>query len=194
MTQRVFYVIGIADRLVRCVFNAMRLISDPNAKGETHVTVRGPYTKEVDLPEQLLGGTSLSVFGAGCFFEDQQSTVFLRCGFPEMQRVWDKRGHRDINGHLTIYDGNERDFASRLLTLLSDRKLYFTFQGTNLHILKSSRGQWTLDLRMAIDFDVINRVFSTEVDWANVHKMEPSERLIYIGLLADFLRETQVEN
>ena len=190
MSGRLFYVIGIADHLVRNCLNAMRLLAEPSSKGDAHITIRGPYERKINVKpfERIVAGTTVSVIGAGSFFCEGQSTVFLRCGFPEIEMVWHKPNYVEINAHITIYDGKDRDFASTLLSHLSFRRLYFSFPATKLMPLRSLPGQTNLDLRMSIDLGAVERAANVEIDWRNIHLIGYEQRFIYIDAFADFLK------
>ena len=168
----------------------MRLLAEPSSKSDAHITVRGPYQREINIEPlgKIVAGTTVSVIGAGSFFEERQSTVFLKCGFPEMRMVWHKPDYAEMSSHITIYDGKDRDFASTLLSHLLQRRLFFSFPATKLMPLKSLAGQTSLDLRMSIDFSEVQKITRVEIDWQNIHLMESKQRLTYIDILSDFFQ------
>ena len=152
--MRYFYVMEISDLKLRCMINAMRVLADPETTEDAHVTLRGPYKQKIEMSKfnEILIGKTVSVFGAGKFFRGDQATVYLRCGFKDLDKVWNKPDYQGRNCHITIYDGEDIEFARLLFENLKEHKLFFWFEGSELIEQPDEVGQrelvglWNRDL------------------------------------------------
>ena len=129
-----FYIIEIKDPIVRCLVNAMRVLADPNTSDESHITLRGPQKRAIDLKRlnSRAPNIQVSVIGAGNFFKDTQNTVFFRCGFPLMDEVWFKPDFPGRNAHTIIYDSENYDLAYQMFHIINKYNIYFNFHATEI--------------------------------------------------------------
>lgn len=100
----------------------MRVIANPGTRRSAHLTLRGPYKEPLSAAMQaevaaVITGARIVVGGAGSFFGPSQQTVFIGCEAAVLRSVWDKPG-LGYTPHLTVYDGDDSDFASNLLVAL----------------------------------------------------------------------------
>ncbi len=113
--MRTFNVLYVSDNVIRTCLNTILIVCDPSEKTPVHITVGGPNRPR---PRPKRYGDSIrrlpvSVLGVGNFFGPNQNTVFLRCGSEYMKKIWDKPDF-EFNPHITLYDGDSRDFALKL--------------------------------------------------------------------------------
>ena len=72
------------------------------------------------------------------FFQTNQNTVALHCVFPEVQELWYKPDYPQGAPHLTLYDGESRQFARRVLEVLGRFEWNFEVSATPLRPLSAS--------------------------------------------------------
>ena len=122
---KLIYVIFVNTGVIGACLDAIRLLASPDAKRFSHVTVRGPYDRALKEPlitdlNSLLKGKSILIDGAGNFFRDGQNTVFFTCRGGGLKDVWEKTEFSDFNPHVTIYDGNDRELASQIFSIVAN--------------------------------------------------------------------------
>ena len=190
MSRRVFYVVYFEDQNLQRILDAIRLLCDPNGKTRAHITIRGPYSKRTDMSPftRRLQGTEIVTLGVDCFFNESQNTVFLKCDSDRLREVWEKSDY-GYNPHITLYDGDSRQFASRLADRLSKLLLRFSFTADGLSPLISYKGQGTFDLRMAFDEEFVFKLIGKRVTSGDIEKLPVETRLSYVEALARKLPE-----
>ena len=190
MSKRVFYVVYFRNQRLQAAFDAMRLIANPHEKSRAHITIRGPYRQRYDVRglDRKIRDTEIVTDGAGSFFDGDQNTVFIGCHSRELREVWLKRDF-GFHPHITIYDGSSRDFASLLYGRLLDLAIQFRFRVGGLLPLPSVKGQYSMDLRQAFDATVVADITGSRLDVAEVDALSAEQRVGWVELLADRLRE-----
>ena len=140
---RVFYSVYLPPGRTRTLLDAIRVIANPATKHSAHITVRGPYTDYQDPRRWSAGvqGQRVHVGGVGTFFGPSQNTVLLKVEASAIQALWYKPDYSGYNPHVTIYDGNSRQFAEGLLDVLTPQNLTFDFHATGLEPLVSGNGR-----------------------------------------------------
>src|SRR5690348_9290015 len=108
-----FFVLYVSNKLWQSYLDTMRIVCNPLTQSPAHITVRGPYEAKPDLDQEWrkVHDIRVAVVGLGTFFDDTQNTVFFKCESDELAEVWWKKHYRSINPHITIYDGESREFA-----------------------------------------------------------------------------------
>ncbi|MDP8240145.1 MAG: hypothetical protein P9X24_13735 [Candidatus Hatepunaea meridiana] len=187
--MRLFYVIYPEDKRLQVYLDALRLIINPTEKRLTHVTVRGPIKKHYSKIElqhwnAIIDETSISVNGVGFFFNQNQNTVFLKCESSALKEIW-KKSEYGYNPHITLYDGNLRDQAVRLLEILNKYNYNFTFPISSLSPLISIRGQQDFDIKFSIneDLKIVSDVIQETIDFSQLDRVPETKRLLYINRL-----------
>lgn len=192
--RRVFYVIYLPERSIESHINAIKLLCEPNAKTVAHLTVRGPYLKQVSVDEisSAVSGTNIQVTGVDCFFEPNQNTVFLRCDGDSLRSVW-RKSDFGYNPHITLYDGGSRRFAEQLLDVLGNYNLSFSFKAPGLEPLVSVSGQTDASLVYSVDSAWLGEVVGRQVDPGRISSLTEETRLAgiarLVASLAAVLRE-----
>ncbi len=180
-----FFVIYFNNQKIKRILNAMRIVADSNQKNIAHITVKGPYinkqVKKLNQDNDLIAGKMIDVLGAGNFFSDNQNTVFLRCkDKEELQQIWrtkEKKTYKSYHPHITIYDGNDREYAENLYEVLNSYNLSFRFKVSKLE-LYSTLDKFTLfNFQEMIDYDLITKLAGFKVDRLNVHGLTSEERI-----------------
>ena len=120
---RVIYAIYVNTGAVGVCLDAIRLLASPVAKRFSHLTVRGPYDGELGLDEltrlnELIEPNSIFIEGVGHFFEHGQNTVFFTCRGEVLQSIWDKVDYQVFLPHVTVYDGDDREYATSIYDVI----------------------------------------------------------------------------
>lgn len=187
--KRIFYSVQFGDAEVQACFDAIKFLCDPTEKSPAHITVRGPYEKEFDVRE--LDGSIrnqwVAILGPGCFFGDNQNTVFLQCGFAGLRDVWQKPDY-GLKPHITLFDGSSRKFAEKLLILLKSRRLFFKFRASDIEPLISYKGQYNFDLLINFDIEKISKIVGTKIP-IRITNIKDDERLLYVDKILQSLSE-----
>jgi hypothetical protein len=183
-----FYIISIQDNFIRAYLDLLRFIANPNEKRTSHITVRGPYKKKINLLQKSADilGKNVTITGAGCFFSKKQNTVYLNCESDAIRKVWLKKS-LNYNPHLTIYDGNNRSFAESILTSLTANQYRITFTSTDLIPLRICKGQTDADLLISVDINLLGRLLKTDIDLDTIKTMTEHNRINVFSELSSFL-------
>jgi adenine-specific DNA-methyltransferase len=116
-------VLYISESVTKAHFELLRNICDPQSKSKPHVTVR--YFDKLDIPtghlDQIV--TYIDVLAPGSFGLEPDAvqpnrTVYLRCQSDELLGLEHKPLFPTSEFHVTVYDGEDREFAVRLQSLL----------------------------------------------------------------------------
>ncbi len=178
MSRRIFYVVYFLNQRLQKMLDAVRFIANPNEKTPAHITLRGPYTRKgnVDKLSRKIARSVAVVNRVDSFIQEGQNTVFLRCHSEIFREVWSK-GDFEFNPHITIYDGQSRDFAVLLLNRIAKMKIQFRFHVSELKPLVTHRGQQSTFLREAFDERFVAEVLECQFNISQVEKMSPYQRV-----------------
>lgn len=124
-----FLLLEITDPEVNALLWRMReLISGRRTRTAVHLTLRGPYTSDVE-PEVLersrkaMAGDVLKIYGVGRFSNPDGEVVFMRVDSPHLQEVWWKPSFPGFQPHISIYRGSDKRLAEAIEAFLSEEKL-----------------------------------------------------------------------
>lgn len=116
-------VLYIEDKIVAPHLELIRNICEPKSKSRPHITVR--YFDKLSIPEDHLKSkvTNIDFMGISSFGLDEESsqrnkTVLIRCQADELISLEHKPLFPMSYFHITLYDGDSREFASSLSALL----------------------------------------------------------------------------
>lgn len=191
--SQIIYAIIVNSGHVGVCLDAIRLLSSPSARRFSHVTVIGPLDdpleqSKLDAYNLSLSKNSILLSGTGNFFGPMQNTVFFSCKASLLQQVWWKRDYPgEFNPHVTIYDGDDRNFADRLHTVIS-RYSYSVLCGedrlTMFEIGNGKNGFLANQIREELlprELD-LPRQFGSKV-----HCLSEADRLILIDRICGYL-------
>lgn len=190
-----FGVCFISDKDVRSLLNLAVMICDPDEKMPTHITVSGPFNNKTHNIDHLenVEGQPVSIIGAGQFRSADQATVYLKCGFPSIKDVWEKK-HYGFNPHITLYDGKNFSFSDKLYERLKKIRLFFHFGTTNVKLLKTIKGQKSFDLSYDIDYQYAQKITNLKLTLEKVRYLSEDERINYVlKLLNVLVKKSQPE-
>lgn len=146
-----FYVVYPANQDLRNLLNSLKYIADENQRTEAHITVRGPYVNRLSKRNlmkfsAIIKNEELQISKVDNFFAFNQNTVFFKCDENEnLKAIWKKLTYNEFRPHITIYDGDNEEFAHKLFNKLSSDFKPFTYRVSALEWLEPKSNQ-TLDL------------------------------------------------
>lgn len=186
--MRVFYVIYVHDEPYKTVLNGIRALANPKEKHSVHITVQGPLTRRhnqaklEDFNAKILR-QKISVMGVDSFFEQSQNTVFLRCESDALPAVW-RKPHYDYNPHLTLYDGDCRQFAEEMLAVLLFSPIYFDFYVDSGIEPLVINGQRDFYLAYNINYRLLESYAGCKLNHEIISSLTSAQRLRLIKQLA----------
>jgi hypothetical protein len=124
------------------------------------------------------------------FFQTNQNTVALHCVFPEVQELWYKPDYPQGAPHLTLYDGESRQFARRVLEVLGRFEWNFEVSATPLRPLSASEsGQWKMvHLTASDEMDrVFERLTGYRLSSESIRDMTPDLRLEVVEQVCQYI-------
>ncbi len=179
MNAHIFYVVYVTPPVLGDCLDAIRLLSRPDEKRHSHVTVRGPYRRRLARREltDRTSGMMIEIRSADKFFGRQQSTVFLKCAAPELVRVWRKPDFPKFNPHITLYDGPLRQWASALFEVVRQYDFNVRFRASELRPIVSVGGQGSFALGLSLNAAWLSAMVEEPVTVSTVSRMSTSHRL-----------------
>lgn len=125
--MKVYYVVYIKGEVVADCLNAVLCLIKPTVKHPAHITVRGPYSHEIDIESfnTKAYGIPMTLDGVGRFTNQGQHVVFLACNAPKLKNIWWKPDYSFVP-HLTLYNGTSRDAADEIFNI-ANRYTYRLF-------------------------------------------------------------------
>ncbi len=211
MGRKLFYVIYIKDNTLKTIIDGIRLFADPTQKHKAHLTVRGPYTKfqrqfVEDWNKDLANG-KMEISGIGTFFSEYQNTVYLNCiGTTTLRSVWNKKDYPDFNPHITLYNGESKDYANELVNILEAFDFRFQIDADELQILKSPvmKGEYSIYgepfVASCLDTDLLDEMLDGDMpplkneESYSINKMSKDLRFDFIKRLGALLDENTSSN
>lgn len=190
-----FYVLYPNNHKIKQYINAIKILSDYNQRTEAHITVRGPYRKKlsissIDKFSNIISGERLQVTAVQNFFAFGQSTVYFECGANDnLRRIWKKITYNDFKPHITIYDGNNRDFAIKLFNTLQDNFQSFYFNAGELVYLEPKKNDklGLYRLKNIFDFKDFSSLIDGVIDIDDMVTISEKTRLDYIRSISYLL-------
>jgi 2'-5' RNA ligase len=195
MKKKYFFLIYLNDS-VKQILDGMRLIADPMQKNNSHITVKGPYKtaqrKKLVDDNKLIKGKDVKVVGAGKFFEANQNTVFFECeDNPELFEIWngkEEKSYKEFHPHITIYDGENRNFADRLFNIIDAHSIAFSFTVEKLTLYSSlDKNRDFFHLKRQTDYQFLSRMVEFDINQDNIDTLSDEQRLDIIDKLCELL-------
>jgi hypothetical protein len=138
--------------------------------------------------DKAIDGTEVTAHGVGSFFGYSQNTVFIKCHSEMLRDVWRKTDY-GFNPHVTIYDGESREFAEMLLGRLYHLTIKFRFVVGRLHPLVTRSGQYSMELSQAFDEALFKEITGIHVSASEVGGLSNEKRVTLIESFARRLPE-----
>ena len=193
-----FYVLYPSNQNLRNLLNALKFIADENQRTEAHITVRGPYVKKLskkDLKKfsDIISNEILNITMVDNFFAFNQNTVFFNCDENEnLKSIWKKITYNDFKPHITVYDGDDKEFAIKLFKKLSSDFRPFKYRVSALTWLEPKDND-TLKLyylKSISDYNnVLKNVLKISKDNIDFKSLRSTKRLNKISKIAKKLYE-----
>lgn len=190
-----FYVAYPANEQLRGLINSLKILADDKQRTEAHITVRGPYKKrlsqsDVEKFSRIVSGENLSILGVDNFFAFNQNTVFFKVDENEkLRKVWKKITYNDFKPHITIYDGDNIEYAIKLFNVLRENFSPFQYRIEKLSWLKpkSIDELKFFHLKSIFKYEIIERIINKSFSIETINNISNSERLEMIQDVADYL-------
>jgi hypothetical protein len=186
--KRYFLFLYPEEPPIRKLLDLAIFVLNPKEKHAAHVTLAGPYQSLRNVPRDTTFIRKVSLLGVGQFRSDWQNTVFLHVGAEDLRLFWDKPDF-PYNPHLTLYDGEDGEFATRLYERLHQTRLFLKFHVSRVHVVEVIKGQGSMSLLQSLDFDVAPEMKGMSV--TDVRALSPEERLL---LGSDILARAKYES
>ncbi|WP_405226858.1 2'-5' RNA ligase family protein [Lentisalinibacter sediminis] len=109
-----------------------REFGEGQASSDIHITVRGPYDRNISREEirslqRTLDAHPILIHGAGIFHNPGSSVVFLRVKSDSLKDIWWKPDFPiekfGFNPHITIYKGSDPQLAQKIYDFLREESL-----------------------------------------------------------------------
>jgi hypothetical protein len=186
--MKIFYVLHIREQMLADCIDAIRFICNPAEKQRAHLTVRGPYKRRIDVKaiSKRITGDTVSIDSVGNFFTFGQNTVFFNCSAPELKNVWNKP-HFPFNPHITMYDGDSREFALRLYSTVSRYDYSLKFKANELEPIASRKGQASMALALAFNTRIVRQLAGERIETRAVAGLSEEHRLRLVGQICEHL-------
>jgi hypothetical protein len=192
--KRFFYVVHLPEGEFQTCVDAIRLVARPQLRYPAHVTVRGIYDRPMasetvaELSEKVRG--KLVRVGDIGTFPPPQATAFFHCSCPEFLAVWDKPDF-GYNPHVTIYDGDSREFAEAVAEVLERYPIRFAFRATGLDLLVTERGSTHYQARDRYCPRALADIVGDAPELGQIDALNPAQRLEWIERIASHLAKQQ---
>lgn len=176
MARRYFLFMYPYEADVRSLLSLAVFALNPNERWPAHVTVAGPFNNRPRVRAKFEGHVPAFCLGIGNFFNQGLNTVYLHIGVRNLDRVWRKP---DFSGdpvpHLSLYNGQDRDFALQVYSEMNLLKPWFSFSATGLTLVTSISGQSVTALREQINVKLLDETSGLRID--EIREMGEQDRL-----------------
>lgn len=134
--MKIYYVVYIRGEVVTDCLNAIICLIKPNAKHPAHITVRGPYTQEIDMESfnKKARQIPMTLDNVGRFTNPEQHVVFLACNAPQLKNIWWKPDYSFVP-HLTLYNGTSQKQADEIFAIANQYTYRLCFKARTLEPL-----------------------------------------------------------
>lgn len=184
----IFYVLYPRDKEIQKILDAVKVLSDDSQRTSAHITVRGPYKRQLNAQyiksfSEIISNEFLRVSKVDNFFSDNQNTVFFKCDESDkLKSIWKKLTYKDFSPHITLYDGEDKKFAINLFNTLKENFHPFDFQVKELSCLKSENTMPLLKLKTTFDFDIFKNLLGINID--DIDSLDKNDNLSYIDTIS----------
>lgn len=195
MSKNLFYVVYPKNTELRNLLNAIKLMADITQRTEAHITVRGPYKKRlnsdlIDKYSTIISGENLKISGISNFFAYGQNTVFFKCDDNQaLRKIWNKITYNEFKPHITIYDGDNEEFAYKLYREISSHFKPFLFEVDKLETLEP-KNRYSLEfyrLSNSFDYSTLSNIFNEDFSKSFIKKLPDNKKIQYTKNLCNYL-------
>lgn len=191
-----FYVVYPFDVKLRKVLNTLKVVANHNQRSEAHITIRGPYNKkrlssnDVDRWSKVISNEIIKVTTTDNFFAYNQNTVFFKCGENlTLRKIWKKFTYNEFRPHITIYDGEDTNYAYKIYDTVSEYFIPFVYEIDELSWLepKDENRLELYKLINTIDIDFTKEILKEELIREDLNQLSKKKRLEYLKLICQYL-------
>jgi len=178
--MKIFYGMNIEEP-EGLILDLMRLVLEPNYFRKSHITLRGPYNESPKKTTKWLNKeiTEIYLGPAGQFSSPKQNTVFFSCISEQVKKLSWKRDYPDAVSHITIYDGEDRDFAQEVFAVASQNKDLLVPLRTSQFVQLSKKKMYETDLLFMLEKAsyIYESVFDKEIKYDYLNSLNKQKRL-----------------
>lgn len=193
--EKYFFVIYFKNEIIKNLLNTLRLVADPSQNNVAHLTVKGPYfskqIKKLSEDKQLIEGKSIEITGVGNFFSEHQNTVFLKCeNNIELKQIWQSKEiktYKTFHPHITIYDGDDSDYATHLFNTLDSHHINLHLEVGNLELYSTKDKYSLLNLHHSVDYNLLSKTTGYNVTSQEIISLDENSRLNIIDKISEQL-------
>jgi hypothetical protein len=192
--MRFFQVINIDNKNAQTFIDGIRLIADPSIKHKAHVTIKGPFYNESEIKTERIRYENqvIKIVGVDNFFTFNQNTVFLRCLLKErLKNMMFKPDYGNENPHITLYNGNNKDFAYKLFELLKKTPIKFQVIVNALQTIQSEEKNELFD---DIFYNHLSYYLGEEINYQLIVNLNDNERFTLIKKLLNIFEGDRNQN
>ncbi|WP_141201874.1 Eco57I restriction-modification methylase domain-containing protein [Marinobacter sp. UBA4489] len=191
------FVLNLDNTEIGPLLDAIRKLGNPKSRSKPHVTVRYiDRLRKNDLSiYRQCAPTSLEIIGPGSFGlvkpdDNSNKVVFIKCSSKELNRLEHKPHFPDSVFHITMYDGDDSEFAKKLLSLLERYDWSFQLplidqRLDEIEIRKNSRKKTSNLMFSSKTKDVFAKLFSQNLSLELLASLSDSDRIDAIRQICD---------
>lgn len=153
MSTKYFVFLYPDKGVVKSLLDLSIFLLNPDEKWPAHITVAGPFRNRrgfnITAREYR---SNVAIFGASNFFKNGSPTIYFNAQLSQLDEIWRKPDYPfNRIPHLTLYSGDDLDYAHQIFEMISKRPRKFSFTVKGLHVVQSKSGQLQTDLRQQVD-------------------------------------------
>jgi len=143
--SKIFYGIYLKREEVSTALDLIRFLGEPGSIRYSHITLRGPYRRELSRARLHAINTNpsyqwtIALTEPVAFFEGVQSTVAIAVDLMSLRELLYKPDFPDGVPHITLYDGRNRAFARDLYSLVRQYVWHDELQVSTLRRIQPKR-------------------------------------------------------
>ena len=186
--SKIFYGVYLEREEVSAALDLIRFLGEPGSIRYSHVTLRGPYRKELprarvrEINSDPRYQWTIALTRPVAFFDGRQSTVAIAVDLMSLAGLLYKPDFPSGTPHITLYDGSNRAFARELFSLISNYAWHDSFVVTPLRRIQPKRNLDQEFLRFFGGFhSLYEQIVGDPRTVGNAWARPPEERLDLIG-------------
>lgn len=191
-----FVSVRFSDEKVARLFDLARIIAQPDYARPIHITLRGPYAHKKDISPSIIGKDvgKILIRRPGYFFNGSQNTVYLGIDIFGISDFWRKPDYPDGEPHLSLYDGNSREFAWGVFRVIKKYPWKLSLNSTPMRVLESKQ---RLETEYLTEYEslsgTLNLAFGEVFSAEQIKKFSGLDRLVLLDRLCQKIHTLALE-
>lgn len=193
------YILYITDDLFTPCLELIRSICEPTSRSKPHITVRGPVDRlriDTNIPWKE-DPPEIHIIGLASFFNEPksrhlQNTIYLKCNFfKELFGIYYKPDYYPNVPHITVYDGQSREFANKLFQHISQHSWNFKFRPSSIQLKEKRLGTSKIkpEARSYSQnlIDLFKEITDKNLDYNYIVNLDDDEKLLLVEKIIIYL-------